>query len=115
MPRLHHCAFLAASMHGVAIHFAQLDAFSTRTLAAGSNLPALSQEGLPRHQPQPIYPESRNPHLPVKPYTDRLLLPRQLGNRLAREETLSQTLVQLSLASCKNLKAMCLPLLMGRQ
>jgi len=85
-------------------------------LAAGSNHPALPQEGLPRHQPQPAHPESRNPpHLPFRLYTDRLSFPRQHGNRLARQETLSQTLAQLSLASCRNLKAMCLLLLMGRQ
>ena len=95
-------------------------------LAAGSNHPALPQEGLPQHQPQPVHPESRKlPHLPVKLYTDRLLFPRQPGNRLARQatlsqplarqETLTQTLAQLSLSSCRNLKAMCSLLLMGRQ
>jgi len=85
-------------------------------LAAGSNHPALPQEGLPRHQPQPVHPEGRKlPHLLVRLYTDRLSFPRQHGNRLARQETLSQTLAQLSLASCRNLKAMCLLLLMGRQ
>lgn len=73
-------------------------------LAAGSNHPALPQEGLPRHQPQPAHPESRK--LLVRLYTDRLLSLRQLGNRLARQETLTQTLAQLSLASCTNLKAM---------
>jgi len=95
-------------------------------LAAGSNHPALPHEGLPRHQPQPVHPESRKlPHLLVRLYTDRLSFPRQHGNRLtrqetlsqtlARQETLTQTLAQLSLASCRNLKAMCLLLLMGRQ
>ncbi len=85
-------------------------------LDAGSNHPALPQEGLPRHQPQPVHPESRSPlHLPARLYTDRLLIPRQHSNRLARQETLTQTLAQLSLASCRSLKAMCLLLLMGRQ